>query len=71
MQLDVRLPMGLMFLIIGVVLFLYGLVTWGKPMYDVSLGFNVNFWWGLFLSLFGGLMLLLARRAQQRAPKQG
>lgn len=28
MQLDVRLPMGLMFLIIGLILSVYGLVTW-------------------------------------------
>ena len=64
MQLDIRLPMGLMFAIIGVVLVGYGLVTWSDvTLYQRSLGYNVNFWWGLFLAAFGGLMLYLSRRA--------
>lgn len=64
MQLDVRLPMGVMFLIIGVVLVVYGLITWSDAaLYQPSLGYNVNFWWGLFLAAFGVLMLWLTRRA--------
>jgi hypothetical protein len=67
MQLDVRLPMGLMFLIIGLILAAYGLVTWSDAaMYQRSLGYNVNFWWGLFLAAFGAAMLFLARRAAAR-----
>ena len=70
MQLDVRLPMGLMFLIIGLILSVYGLITWSDAaMYERSLGYNVNFWWGLFLAAFGGVMLLLARRAAARAKR--
>ena len=64
MQLDVRVPMGLMFVIIGVMLLGYGLVTWSDTaLYERSLGYNVNLWWGLFLAAFGGAMLWLARRA--------
>jgi hypothetical protein len=67
MQLDVRLPIGVMFAIIGLVLTVYGLITWSdKAMYERSLGYNINFWWGLFLAIFGGAMLLLARRAAAR-----
>ena len=67
MQLDVRLPMGLMFLIIGLILSVYGLITWfDAAMYQRSLGYNVNFWWGLFLAAFGAAMLFLARRAAAR-----
>ena len=67
MQLDVRLPMGLMFLIIGLILSVYGLVTWSDAaMYQRSLGYNVNFWWGLLLTAFGAAMLFLARRAPAR-----
>jgi hypothetical protein len=64
MQLDVRLPMGLMFFIIGLILSVYGLITWSDAaMYQRSLGYNVNFWWGLLLTAFGAAMLFLARRA--------
>ena len=67
MQLDVRLPMGLMFLIIGLILSVYGLITWSDAeMYQRSLGCNVNLWWGLLLAAFGAAMLLLARRAAAR-----
>jgi len=67
MQLDVRLPMGLMFVIIGLILSIYGLITWADAaMYQRSLGYNVNFWWGLLLTAFGAAMLVLARRAAAR-----
>ncbi|MHB8971707.1 MAG: hypothetical protein ACYC3X_12100 [Pirellulaceae bacterium] len=70
MQLDVRLPMGVMFVIIGLILSVYGLITWSDiAMYERSLGYNVNFWWGLFLTAFGAAMLVLARRAVTRADR--
>jgi len=71
MQLDVRLPMGIMFFIIGLILVVYGLVTaWtNAAMYDRSLGYNVNIWWGLFLTAFGVLMLWLTKRAAPSAPE--
>ena len=70
MQLDVRLPMGVMFLIIGVILTVYGLITWtDAAMYQRSLGYNVNLWWGLFLAAFGAVMLALARRAAPRSDR--
>jgi hypothetical protein len=57
-----------MFLIIGVILSVYGLITWSDAaMYQRSLGYNVNFWWGLFLAAFGVAMLYLARRAAARS----
>ena len=40
--------------IIGLILSVYGLVTWSDAaMYERSLGYNVNLWWGLFLTAFG------------------
>jgi len=66
MQLDVRLPIGIMFAIIGVLLVVYGLITWSDAaLYEKSLGYNVNFWWGGLLALFGGVMLALSRRARK------
>lgn len=72
MQLDVRLPMGVMFLIIGVILVVYGLITWNNTaLYAPSLNHNVNVWWGLFLAAFGALMLWLTRRAAERQEAAG
>jgi len=62
MQLDLRLPMGLMFTIFGVLLAGFGIVS-GPEIYARSLGINVNLWWGLALLGFGLLMLMLAFRA--------
>lgn len=61
-QLDVRLPIGGMFSLFGIILVVYGLVS-GEEIYQRSLGINVNLWWGLVLLVFGLAMLGLAYRA--------
>lgn len=61
MGLDIRLPIGLMFAILGLVLVLSGLIL-DPAIYRRSLDINVNLWWGLVLSVFGGVMLFLGRR---------
>jgi hypothetical protein len=68
MNLDLRLPIGLMFSIFGVMLSVYGLTS-GNAIYARSLGINVNLWWGLVLLAFGLVMLGFAMRARgaQRA----
>ena len=66
MKLDLRLPIGLMFAIFGVMLTVYGLVS-NDAMYATSLGINVNLWWGLVLLVFGVVMLGFALRAQRRS----
>ena len=65
MGLDIRVPIGALFAIIGVLLTGYGLVS-DRAIYARSLGVNVNLWWGLVLILFGAIMLGLARRRQRR-----
>jgi hypothetical protein len=65
---DIRLPMGMMFLIIGVIIAVYGATTVGDPMYaDHSLGINVNLWWGGVLVLFGLLMLALVMKSKAKS----
>ncbi len=68
MGLDLRIPIGLLFGIFGVLLAGYGLVT-GPEHYRQSLGVNINAWWGLVMLLFALLMLGLAWRAAGRGPK--
>lgn len=61
MQLDVRLPMGLLFLILGIILTVYGFVS-DPVIYERSLGQNLNLRWGVIFALFGAVTLFLARR---------
>jgi protein-S-isoprenylcysteine O-methyltransferase Ste14 len=60
---DIRIPIGALFTIIGALLVGYGF--WNSPaIYRRSLGININLWWGLVLLGFGLAMLLLAWRAE-------
>lgn len=61
MQLDIRLPIGWLFTLLGVVLAGFGLVS-DAAIYGRSLGHNVNLSWGLVMIAFGLIFLLLARR---------
>jgi hypothetical protein len=66
MQLDLRLPIGLMFALLGAILAIYGLVTGShNEMYQKSLGINVNLWCGLLYLAFGAIMLILASRSRR------
>ena len=64
MGLDIRIPIGFMFGIIGLLMLGYGLMTGSDPVYQRSLGLNVNLWWGAALVIFGALMLWFGRKAQ-------
>jgi putative Mn2+ efflux pump MntP len=70
MNLDVRLPIGLMFSVFGVLLAVFGLVSDPQIYAEHSLGINVNLDWGLVLLLFGVTMLALALRARHARAKQ-
>jgi len=67
MHLDLRIPIGLLFALLGLLLAGYGLVG-DKAIYVVSLGVNINAWWGLVLVLFGGAMLGSAWLSARRKP---
>jgi len=61
-MLDVRLPIGLLFTVIGAVLTVFGVAS--DPMiYARSLGHNLNLWWGLALLVFGLLFTFFGWRA--------
>jgi protein-S-isoprenylcysteine O-methyltransferase Ste14 len=68
-ELDVRVPMGVMFALLGAVLAVFGLVS-DKAIYGASLGININLWWGLVILAFGLLMLLLAWRGRGKTKRQ-
>lgn len=58
--LDLRLPMGLFFAIVGLLLAAYGALS-DAAITERSLGYNVNLWWGLVLLAFGAVLLWLGR----------
>jgi hypothetical protein len=65
MGLDIRIPMGLMFGLLGVIITLYGLVSGPEIYRKHSLGININLAWGLVMVAFSAVMLLLAWRASK------
>ena len=67
MGLDIRLPIGLIFAVLGLMLTLYGAFG-DKAIYDRSLGINVNLQWGVVLLVFGAMMLWLGRRSVSARP---
>lgn len=66
MGIDIRLPVGVLFSLLGVILFGYGMAT-DASRYQQSLGININLYWGVVLLAFGVVMLLLGRRAARDA----
>jgi len=63
---DIRIPIGLMFSILGILISIFGLVTRSNTeMYQSSLGINVNIIMGLLMLVFGLIMLYFARRKKK------
>ena len=61
MGLDIRLPIGLMFTLLGAMLAIYGMVA-DPAIYERSLGHNVNLVWGIVLFVFGMVLLFMTRK---------
>jgi len=66
MSFDLRYPLGLMFTLFGLIITGVGLFG-GADLTQKSLGINMNLWWGLFMTLFGVLMLILAWRGASKS----
>jgi Na+-translocating ferredoxin:NAD+ oxidoreductase RnfE subunit len=63
---DIRIPIGLMFSIIGILISVFGLVTMSNTeMYHKSLGINVNLIMGVLMLIFGLVMLYFARKKKK------
>lgn len=59
--LDIRLPIGGLFAVLGLILAGYGLATADQAaLYTKSLSINVNLWWGMAMLAFGVGLLLSA-----------
>jgi multisubunit Na+/H+ antiporter MnhG subunit len=64
---DIRIPIGFMFLLIGLIITILGLFTLSdSEMYQKSLGVNVNIIMGAIMLIFGIVMLYLAYRKKEK-----
>jgi steroid 5-alpha reductase family enzyme len=66
MGLDIRLPIGIIFTIYGVILLIYGLLADAAMFREKSLGVNIDVWWGAAMLAFGVFMGALAFGAARR-----
>ena len=66
MGLDIRLPIGLMFSLVGALLLLAGKVYDTGAMRAKSLGINIDLYWGSALLIFGLWMLWMAFRGRRQ-----
>jgi hypothetical protein len=66
MGLDIRMPIGWLFLVYGMLLLGYGAFS-DRAIYERSLGVNINAGWGVVMLVFGAIMLALGRRANKNA----
>jgi hypothetical protein len=66
--LDIRVPIGVLFAVLGVMIGGYGLATAGDAAhYARSLSININLWWGAVMLVFGLILLVAARRTRHPA----
>ena len=69
MGIDIKIPIGLMFTILGLLLTVYGFITrLDTSLYTRSLGINVNLWSGLGMLILGVVMLVLAIKSRKPKP---
>jgi uncharacterized membrane protein len=64
---DIRIPIGTLFLLLGVILAIYGVATRTDiALYGRSENIVINLWWGLIMIVFGGVMLYFGLKAHKR-----
>ena len=66
MDLDIRLPIACLFLLVGALLIGYGFLG-PAPISIVQPPFNVNVAWGAVMVLFGAILLAAAWAGRRRA----
>lgn len=60
---DIRIPIGGLFVLLGLVLTVYGIITQSDAqLYARAEGIDINLWWGGVMMVFGGVMLFYGTR---------
>jgi membrane-bound ClpP family serine protease len=60
MGLDIKIPIGMMFSLFGIILTIFGISTMDDEMYAISIGKNINLLSGIGMLVFGVFMLLIS-----------
>jgi len=66
MGLDIRLPIGIIFSIYGLIMIAFGAFFADPAIFERSMGVNIDVWWGALMLVFGGFMGALAYRASRQ-----
>jgi hypothetical protein len=67
-MIDLRLPVGIFFFIVGVILTITGLT---HPVHTSALSFSLNLGWGIILLIFGALMTVFGWIAERHGVTSG
>ncbi len=65
-ELDIRWPIGLLFILLGALVAVYGALAPQSTRIDAAFSVNLNLAWGVVMVIFGLLMIWGARRASRR-----
>jgi hypothetical protein len=65
MGIDIRVPLGALFALLGLLLTAFGIFG-DKAIYSQTLGIDVNRDWGIVLIVFGVINLILGLRGQTK-----
>ena len=65
-DLDVRVPIGALFTLLGLLLTLYGFLEPAALKAAFTKDGQINMWWGLVMLVFGITMLLVSRPPRDR-----
>lgn len=65
-MLDVRKPVAVLFLVMGGLLALFGIMSPGTSA-EVTAGFNVNLVWGVALMLFAAVLFLISFVSREKS----
>jgi hypothetical protein len=60
-DLDVRVPIGGLFTLLGILLVVYGFMEPVASTAAFTKGGQINMWWGVVMLVFGAFMLLISR----------
>ena len=58
---DIRKPIGQLFLLLGVILMVWGIIGEADSKDSVTITISLNLVWGSCVTLFGGIMAWLSR----------
>jgi len=71
MGLDIKIPIGMMFTLLGIIVTILGLVTMGDTeLYRQSLGYNINLFSGITMLVFGAFMLFTSRLIKRKKSEE-